>query len=372
MRATFALIVIAVLYLSLYPWQFDWSRTWRTMHWGRTVFASDWVDAFSNLLFYLPVGISGVLAWRNRRPLWVVVLGVSLIGVGLTTAIEWLQRFLPMRDPSYRDVLLNALGTVVGAVIGVGVTRAHLPERVAHPAWKLGPFALLMAGSWLVANGYPFIPRLRRSQILASWGDMFRWNVTTTQVLDLVLGTILLWTIFRMTAGRSGQPERIAWLGSLAGAAVFPLQAILYGWTLSALRIAAVALGLVAGRYWMRNPSLTRVRVLAVAMLLYLLWRELTPFQFSPVSSPFSWIPFSGIFSMAQDVYLRSIFGKFFLYTGAIWIVRQAGTPALAAGAIVMTILGAGEFAQRYLPGRSAEITDLALAFCGMLVLPRR
>ena len=67
-------------------------------------------EALANVLLFVPLGAAGALVLR-RHTGWVVV------GLGaLSLAIEVLQSTLPDRTPSYRDVVLNAGGALVGVV----------------------------------------------------------------------------------------------------------------------------------------------------------------------------------------------------------------------------------------------------------------
>ena len=67
-------------------------------------------EALANVLLFVPLGAAGALVLR-RHTGWVVV------GLGaLSLAIEVLQSTLPGRTPSYRDVVLNSAGALVGVV----------------------------------------------------------------------------------------------------------------------------------------------------------------------------------------------------------------------------------------------------------------
>jgi VanZ family protein len=52
-----------------------------------------------------------------------------------------------------------------------------------------------------------------------------------------------------------------------------------------------------------------------------------------------------------------------------LWVERSAGARWIWALAAPGTILFAGELAQRYLPGRTPELTDLVLLTAGAVLL---
>jgi VanZ family protein len=110
-------------------------------------------------------------------------------------------------------------------------------------------------------------------------------------------------------------------------------------------------------------------RLAAPLLLVWLAVEELRPFQFQSPAGPFSWIPFEGWFRGSPESYFGIIAAKLFLYTAVIWVMRRSGARMLWAFLAPAAILAAGEFAQRYLPGRTPEITDLVLLAAGVILL---
>ena len=110
-------------------------------------------------------------------------------------------------------------------------------------------------------------------------------------------------------------------------------------------------------------------RMAAPLLLVWLAVEELRPFHFRNPPFPFSWIPFEGWFSGSPESYYGVIAAKLFLYTAIVWVLRRTGAPMLWAFLAPAIILAVGEYAQRYLPGRTPEITDLVLLVAGAIVL---
>lgn len=78
-------------------------------------------DMIVNVLGFIPFGFLLVLWMRQRRPsrpynafVWAV-----LIGVLVSLTIELVQVYLPTRDSSQMDLLCNAVGTIVGGIMGL-------------------------------------------------------------------------------------------------------------------------------------------------------------------------------------------------------------------------------------------------------------
>lgn len=77
-------------------------------------------DAINNVLLFVPLGVT--LALNGRKGLR-VILALAL----LSTAIEMAQIFIPGRDSSLRDILMNTLGGVVGQRVA-GLSGWLLPD----------------------------------------------------------------------------------------------------------------------------------------------------------------------------------------------------------------------------------------------------
>jgi VanZ family protein len=63
------------------------------------------------------------------------------------------------------------------------------------------------------------------------------------------------------------------------------------------------------------------------------------------------------------------LFGKAFYYGAGVWLGHARGWTYGRAAMAMATLLAVLEWAQRYLPGRSPEITDAFLALLMGLVL---
>lgn len=79
-------------------------------------------DVVSNLLGYMPLGalVVGALV-RSGRRVSIAFVAALLAGSLLSFAMESLQNWLPQRVPSSLDWVLNAAGTLAGALVAVAV-----------------------------------------------------------------------------------------------------------------------------------------------------------------------------------------------------------------------------------------------------------
>ena len=163
-----------IVYASLYPfagWRMPgqgvldfvaqpWSRWWTGF------------DLIANLVGYVPLGgLAFVASVRSGQPAMRSWLLGTLVGAGLSLAMETLQNFLPPRIPSNVDLGLNIAGALLGASFGAlvhakgGVARWQTVRDRWFTQRSAGGIALLIA--WPLALFFPLPLPLGVGQMLA-------------------------------------------------------------------------------------------------------------------------------------------------------------------------------------------------------------
>jgi VanZ family protein len=155
--------LLLIIYATLHPitsWRASPTPPWAWLtHWPS---ASLPFDVASNVVAYLPLGALLVWAvWPALRGALAVVVA-TLVGALLSALLESLQTYLPSRASSPIDLVANAGGALLGAVIAA-LLAAHLLERdrlgEAGAAWlepgRAGGRALILAGLWLFGLLFP-------------------------------------------------------------------------------------------------------------------------------------------------------------------------------------------------------------------------
>jgi len=151
---------LGFLYLSTIPWifaapDFD-SRlegVWESLRWD----PAQPLDPFANLLAFIPVGFlwsaAECTSWPKRRARATDMIPVALGCLLLAILAETLQFWIPLRDPSIRDVL----ALECGAMIGCGLWLAA-GERVTSQLCQMAePFASWTerrSASWLRRSAF--------------------------------------------------------------------------------------------------------------------------------------------------------------------------------------------------------------------------
>ena len=76
-------------------------------------------DITTNILGFIPFGFffSALLLKITRLKRLPVYLIIAILGTGLSFAIELTQAYLPTRDSSLTDVVMNSAGTILGVAI---------------------------------------------------------------------------------------------------------------------------------------------------------------------------------------------------------------------------------------------------------------
>jgi len=171
------LAVAGILFLTLYPFRFDFSRHLPRMlfpfslgGWGKD---TGRFDDFLNILLFVPFGFGLAEKLRERGKSRLATLGATLAaGALLSYAVELLQIYIPQRDSGWEDVFTNSLGAVVGAMLFDLFGEATLPllsatecEARAWLTWRRATLMLtLYLGIWCVIS----VP-LQEAARLSNW-----------------------------------------------------------------------------------------------------------------------------------------------------------------------------------------------------------
>lgn len=249
--------LVLVVHASLYPFV-GW-RSQDMVPWAYLTapWSPYWTgfDVGINIAGYVPLGFLSVLAAARSgypRLAWCV----GLLGpVLLSAVLEGLQSYLPQRVPSKLDLLLNALGGVVGAVLALLLLRWRLiipwnrfrddwlshdtpisyvvlllwplavlyPTPVPYGLGQIGEHVWFALSQWLQDTPFlVWLPTKLEHQPLDLWHGLC--VVTASLLAPLLLGSVL-WPAVR---------QRSWWI-ALCGGLLVPLSggwsaALTHGW----------------------------------------------------------------------------------------------------------------------------------------------
>ena len=184
-RIALVFYLVLVAYASCYPfsgWRdnglLPWSYLSETMPHYWTAF-----DLTVNVIGYVPLGALAVLAMYPRLHGAKAVLIASGSGALLAALLECVQNYLPTRVPSTLDLITNASGVLLGALLGALLAKPVLERswlRSLRTHWfsDQASRGLIVIALWPLAQLYPqpylfghgqWLPTL--SEWLSGWLD---------------------------------------------------------------------------------------------------------------------------------------------------------------------------------------------------------
>lgn len=368
LRGILLIVVLLIVYGCLYPFSFHAPPA----H-GWTIFLHNWPaelsrfvvrDALVNLLLYVPLGVSAFIVFAPGP--WSPALPLILASL-LSFALELLQLFVAGRTSSIFDVACN----VAGAVVGVAVGRLYSDDlfralkRTGYGLRRAPAQPMLLLGLWAGYDLFPLFPVVGTYAIRQKLGTVIATPFSAVVAVHGFIEWIAVCALVEAVAG-----ARYVRVWTFALLLLVPARLLLFRRTFVPAELAGALSAWIA---W--NCILARVprRFLIVGCVFCagLLLEGLAPYRWSAVSQSFSWIPFSGFLNADWDLSGLTFFRKSFGYGFTIWAFYAAGYGFLRPAAGVMLLLAAIEWAQRYLPGRTPEVSDplLALLLAAIMAL---
>ncbi len=378
--------VALIVYGSLFPFT-DWEApkaspfAFLTMGFDGRYSQSDLVV---NLLAYLPLGFLLFVLLARMMPGWVAFLLATALGSGLSLTMESLQSYLPFRVSSVGDLIVNALSTLLGALIAWLLLVRSGPAAVLHRMREhwLRPGALVEAAFWAGCLAI-FLTVGAIAPVLRETGSL------SSEALAVSLAGVGVWAVAEYALQAFG----VLALCALCVRTDRPLARFMVS-----LVVVAMAVKFVVAVLFLKMPpqqwsvSLTALIGLALALALLLLMMRhrgialllallslLTVFVFGQV---LPWQPTDGIVRPMNPIAFGAghMQGSTGILGASAWVMQflvlgflvSLVTPA-AQRARVVTIgalfigglVFATEWLQQYLPGRYSDVTDVLLAVAG-------
>ena len=146
------LYLAAILYLSLYPWTFVPNPGPRTLVWVSLDSRRTILDAFLNVVFYMPLGAAAFVLLRRGVAAVIVALAFGML---VSFTVEWTQLSIPTRSGNLTDLSSNSAGTLLGIAVVILATSPPMASRLR----VLHSPSVLLLGLWAVWQAFLFLPR---------------------------------------------------------------------------------------------------------------------------------------------------------------------------------------------------------------------
>lgn len=240
-RYLLAAYIVLIVYASLYPWR-GWQAhgaspiAYLTAAWPR------WMTSFdlaANVLAYLPLGALGVWSGASRWGTRSAVAVSVLVGVLVSAVLEAAQSYLPVRVASNVDLITNASGALLGALLGARALPWLRSTQLLH--WLRGmqqpagepELGLTLLALWLFAQ-------LNPASLLFGTGDLRDLLVGATGV---AYDAGLFVHVEALTAAANLLAVSLLASGMVADAA--PVRRLLLALLVAALGVKALAFAIL-------------------------------------------------------------------------------------------------------------------------------
>jgi VanZ family protein len=356
-----AAIAFLIVFGSLYPFSFSLGGAGLLERLGELPRAGTTrSDVAANVLLYLPLG--ACLAWllAPRFGGGAAAASAMLIALALSFAIEAAQLYETRRVASLADVACNAAGALLGATLALALARTRRRLDASPFAGLVRhPVAAALVFSWIGYRLAPFAPVFDPAEWAASVAPLAAGAPAPAEFLL----HFVAWLAVLCMCERLAESRPVA-LAVAAMAIVLAGRVLFEGLGLEAAEIAGMVAALAAGRALARWPRARAARLVAAALLALIAWQGLAPFDFQIAQDRFALLPFGESLTQYRAANLADMFLRCFTNGSLVWLLFQAGLPALAATATGAGAVFAVELLQTWLPGQTAEITEPLLAAC--------
>jgi VanZ family protein len=361
-----AAIVAVIVYGSLYPFEF---RVPANAVGPLSTFLATWNerpgrgDFLANILLYLPLGFFFLLGLghgsRTARRLALVVLS----GAVLSLTMELTQYYDDGRVTSATDFYSNTLGTFLGCLAALAFGGSFRVPFIGDVSARPVPAMLVLA--WLSYRLYPYVPTI----------DLHKyWSALKPVVLTPSLSP---YDLFRQTAiflalnaliEAVVRQRRSAYVGLLFAIGVMIARIMVVEGELRLAELAGAGLGLAIWLVLLQLPQRIQMGTAGAILCVYVIALRLEPFHFQATAHAFNLVPFFGFMQGSLVVDTLSFLEKFFLYGTTVYLLSVAYGRRLPVAIFVAAVLLATSWAETWLPGRSAEITDALMALIIALI----
>ncbi|XSG85651.1 MAG: DUF4962 domain-containing protein [Methylohalobius sp. ZOD2] len=336
-------------------------------------------DLMVNFLVYLPWGflLFPCFAFLSVASAFTLTI---LCGAALSISLEYIQLFIPLRVASFSDIIVNTLGTALGALGSMSIRHFPLGRflRILRDRFvqtgALADMGMLVLGCWALSELTPLVPSLDlgnlKQGIKPLWfaflePERIKWVKGLVYFLDLsALGILLRRILF---------PSVPFWkLFWLVCGGVLLLKIPVVGRQMS----PESCLGLVGASLWIWILGKATYRGLGVWIGCVFLFgaRAIDALTIGDgdrlITYDFNWIPFAGQQNGVVGLIdiLLGIWPYLALAFFGLHSTRYARNAVmLLGGGVVFGLAFYLEWRQQSIPGRYPDATDAYLALIGWL-----
>lgn len=357
--AALALVVLLIVYGSLFPFQWNFIAPQAFVWRGRVGL----VDLVENVILFAPMGV--LLGWaaQARGRWWIFFAGWLAAALVLAGVLQWLQKYLP-RTPALSDVIFNMAGFVLGWGVGFAARWRVGHLLVRHQGWAdADRYTLVLVALWGVAELYPLIPTLDVSSVARHIKSLWQQDLWQPRRMLTHAGMAVIGLSAVAHLARSARlAHRARALALAATVAVLAGKFLVVGQSPGMAVVLGIAGGWLLWRWFDTWAPGARWAATAWVALATFLLDAIWPWAWRTPPTDMAWMPFASSLSTWVQSAIPARAFECLCFGAIVWSTVRNG--ALLGGMTVCTaaLALACEWAQRYLPTRTAEITSVVLA----------
>jgi len=361
--ALVVVVILAIVYGSLYPFSFHNSgtigaglrhllSTWKQLPQSRG-------DFLVNLLLYAPLGLTMTAALSQSRSQWwwPMVVAVSS-GTVLSFSIEWTQFYDAGRVSALSDFYLNVAGTLAGSVFARASRVSSV--RVSPPSGSTAAFARLLLLAWLGWRLYPYAPTIDLHKYWRSLKPIF---LNPALPPDSIFRYAILWFSVAFLLQVALRPRNLMRSLLTAMLVFFLAKIVIVGQSITFPELIGATSALLLFPLFLQRHRSVAIRSLAALLMITVVLSRVLPWHLGTTHKTFQWIPFFGFLHGSLQVNTIAFGEKFYLYGALLTLLVEAGMSLRKAVVLECAFLATTSALQTLLMSRSGEITDAAMAF---------
>jgi VanZ family protein len=361
-------VIAVIVFGSLYPFNLsgrnpDLISAFSYLSWAR----ASHTDQMLNLLMYAPLGFCTVL-WLKRTvgSAWSLLLSCA-VGMLLSLSMEVTQVYFE-RVPSYMDIVMNTVGTLLGVIFGLtwgSLTRLiALPDNVqSQPGDRNALLVVLLWILWRLIDASFHVNLAHFKMVMypvlhieISWLLMLRY---------LLLWLVASLAVLSYASRPRGNEALLSMIGVIVIGRVLFVSPAFDSSELLALLLLLPALIVVHALRWI--PA--TIIVLCALFTLYICDHVL-PLNIGIFHASFDAIPFVSWAKEGFALDINALLHMLFLFAAMIWLLKAAGLSLRITVMLVVMLLVGIEVLHLWQAGRTGSITRPALALCvGLLTM---
>ena len=342
-----------IAYGSLFPFDFSLFELQKSTPALLSLKISGIGDLLGNILLFIPLGLMARLNYSSSSDssfinsmtfVWIKVFVFALI-------LQLLQIALPSRDQNLIDVLLNMIGFALGFY---SFLLINIPVFNFKPQLKHLPIAIGL--TYFLSELSPFVPSFDFQGIKDSIKPLLIFP-SFSLVIDVFIATVIWLLVIRLLSFQLQKtPTKVIF--SLWLTLVFAKTIIYFNYLSFSLLIAPVIAIILTMKINIMSETNTKklfwlvLFVLGVSSIAALGNTSITIDMFVPFQSYLNGQIYQGV---------QTLFYKFFLFSGIIWLAIELDKNAKITAINLAIYIAFIEILQLFMPTRTFDLGDIIL-----------